>query len=177
MNAKIRWPIYFAGGFFLLLDRLFKFAALNLWIEPRMIKNFFGWLPSLNSGLVFGLPAPNMTVAAISLPLIFLVGWFFLRAGGGGRNNLADSPRRSFSEGGRFGLFLIFLGALSNFYDRLANGGVTDYFIFWISMFNLADAMIICGALISAYFYYSRCVIPAKAGIQETNNGFPPSRE
>ena len=44
------------------------------------------------------------------------------------------------------GLLLIFLGGLSNFFDRVVYGFVIDMFEFyWVSVFNLADVMIIGG--------------------------------
>lgn len=54
----------------------------------------------------------------------------------------------------RIGLSLILGGALSNEYDRLVKGSVTDYFSFNIPkmkhiMFNLADIAIFAGAVMT----------------------------
>jgi signal peptidase II len=45
-----------------------------------------------------------------------------------------------------FALFLAFLGAFSNLYDRLHYGYVIDYFdLKYFTVFNLSDVMIIIG--------------------------------
>ena len=49
-------------------------------------------------------------------------------------------------------LGLIFGGALSNLIDRIYSGAVIDYINWWFfSNFNLADAMIVLGAILFAW--------------------------
>ena len=56
----------------------------------------------------------------------------------------------SFLIGAIIGLLLILLGALSNFFDRLAYGYVIDYFYLKnFTIFNLADASISGGAILA----------------------------
>lgn len=57
-----------------------------------------------------------------------------------------------------FALSLIFFGAFSNFYDRLAYGYVIDYIdVSYFSVFNIADSMIFSGIVIMILIEY--CIL------------------
>ena len=55
----------------------------------------------------------------------------------------------------KFGYFLVLSGALSNIIDRLKYGCVIDFINlkFW-PVFNLADALIVVGAILILYSYF-----------------------
>jgi signal peptidase II len=88
----------------------------------------------VNQSGVFGLDLPNGL-------LIF----FGLAIAAGILGLLIYDVRRSAA---RLGLWLLFGGALSNTIDRMLHGGVVDVIaIAGLSRFNLADAMIVMGAV------------------------------
>lgn len=60
--------------------------------------------------------------------------------------------RAPHTRGDHAAFLLIFAGALSNVCDRMVYGCVVDYLPFFsLSMFNLADVWITCGALFIAW--------------------------
>jgi signal peptidase II len=130
MNAKVRLTIILSGGLFFFLDRLLKYFSTGNWSGEKLIGNYFGWLPSANHGIAFGLPVPPLVIIIASLPLIALVIFLFYKTS----NALA-----------RAGLYFVLLGAVSNLFDRLVYGHTLDYFLVFISIFNLADMMIVAG--------------------------------
>jgi len=53
-----------------------------------------------------------------------------------------------------FGISLMFFGAISNLIDRILYGYVLDYINFpYFSIFNLADVMIVGGAIVLIYYF------------------------
>ncbi len=128
------------GVIALLVDRLIK--ALVRYIPPFgaefyfvhvgfgrvMTTNIFGVVPI---GTAFGLLLPALT--------LFVLFLFFLR----GRAHLLT--RFPLASG------LIFLGGLSNVYDRVMFGAVTDVFRLGVGgstlVFNIADGMIVYGMI------------------------------
>jgi signal peptidase II len=115
--------------FLVILDRIFKWLVLkypdfysNQFFELKLFKNTKLYFISLNPYFLYFL------IGVVLLVFIIL----FLRT----RN---------------LGLFLIILGGLSNFFDRIFFGYVIDYLrisILPISLFNIADLMIIFGILL-----------------------------
>lgn len=62
------------------------------------------------------------------------------------------SPRANLLQ--RAGLASVLAGAVANLTDRVLNGHVTDYLhTGWWPTFNLADVLIVCGAIIFAIGY------------------------
>ncbi len=118
-----------------MIDRLLKMLALHgvtasWWIaEFQLFRNY---------NLVFSWPLSN-TVAIIGMSVamlvVLLLGWNWWR---------------KMNYQAAFGAMMMFLGAISNFFDRLHFGFVIDwgYFGRWWPIFNLADVMIFSGVLI-----------------------------
>lgn len=137
MSTKIRLTIITLGGFLFVVDRVFKFFSNGAWLNDRVFGGFIGWHPFSNEGIAFGIPINNWLIIAISIPLIIFVIYLL------------------FKESGmiRCGLWLIFFGAISNFFDRAYYQHTVDYFLVWISIFNLADILIVAGVLMCLIAY------------------------
>ena len=131
MKNSIRPVLLSLGGFLFILDRLFKYLSTHDWSGSRLLNSFFGWLPSLNHGIAFGLPVPGAFIILLSLFFIALLIWFYIRH--------ADVFVRA-------GIILILLGAFSNLFDRIFFGHTLDYFLVLTSIFNLADVLVVAGA-------------------------------
>lgn len=120
---------------FLILDRLTKWIILKnqnfylgKFLEFKLSKNQGLFLPSFNQPLLFFL----IGIILLGLFALLLKTW-------SKKDYLLTN-----------GVFLIFLGGLSNFYDRLVFGHVIDWInIFFLPFFafNLADLMITAGVL------------------------------
>ena len=117
-------------------DRFLKMFFLQftgLWMvaDPWF---FFSLLK--NRGLAFGIPAdPLWVIVPTALVLVVLL-WQLLKYFRLGRDRVW------------LGLFFLFLGAVSNFFDRVVYGFVIDYVhVGWYPVFNLADAMIVAGII------------------------------
>ena len=134
MTSKIRSVIILSGGFLFCLDRWLKLFSLNRWAKEKLINDWLGWLPSNNGGIAFGLPLPNGAAVALSLVLLAILFFILLKQKNSGLG---------------VGLWLITAGGISNLIDRIFFSHVLDYFLVWISMFNLADVMIVGGALMA----------------------------
>lgn len=133
-KKKLGFLVFF-GLFFLILDRLTKWFVLknpdlysgNL-IELKLFKNSKLYFVSLNSDLLYCL------IGLVLLLLLFLL-FRTLK-----QENLLLTT----------GFSLIILGGLSNFFDRIYFGYAIDWiriFILPISIFNVADIIIISGIL------------------------------
>ncbi len=126
--------ILLIGGFFFLLDRLLKYLALAS--SEHLVNTYFGWKPFLNPGIAFGLPLPTWLTVLFTVPVLgFML--YLLKKNFSARQNQA--------------LFLIWLGALSNLIDRIFYKNTVDYFLVIISIFNIADVLIVAGFLL--YFW------------------------
>ncbi len=131
-TRKIRFLV-FLGLFLIVLDRLTKWFILRNpdfysgdLIELRLFKNSKLYFIPLDSGLLCFL---------IGLVLLLLLFLFFKTLK---QENFLLTT----------GFSLIILGGLSNFFDRIYFGYVIDWiriFILPISIFNIADVMIITG--------------------------------
>ena len=131
MKNKIRPVLLSLGGFLFILDRLFKYLSTRGWAGSRLLNRFFGWLPSKNHGIAFGLPVPGGLIIALSMIFIILLVWFCRK-----QNNAFVLT----------GIFLILIGAFSNLFDRIFFGYTLDYFLVLTSVFNLADVLVVLGA-------------------------------
>ncbi len=155
MKNKI---IFFFILFLFIADRLLKYLSFKG--EFFIIPKFFKFTFFANPHLAFSLPVPQnatiiLSILIISILSLYLFIIFYKRqkklANKGSfaslRMTLGDNPKRELA----LALFAILLGALSNFYDRLAFGFVIDYLYLWpISYFNLADLIIGMGIILYA---------------------------
>ena len=131
----------------LVTDRLTKTLVERLtiagWRRP-VIPGFFDLVHTRNPGIAFGLLAdsrlPWMRVGLIILSLVAAaaMAWLLLAGRAGG-------PRS------RAGIALILGGAAGNLFDRLLDGGVVDFLLFYFHRFewpafNIADSAIVVGA-------------------------------
>lgn len=128
--------LYFIlSGFLFLFDQVFKYLAYqNQTFKLYLIKPWLGWEYFPNHGIAFGLPIPQPLILSITpLILIALVIWW--RKNKNKTNNFY------------FGVFFIFAGAISNFIDRVIFSITIDYFRVLTSVMNLADIIIVIGAV------------------------------
>lgn len=126
-------PIFFLLVF---LDR----ASKNFFLKKgSLLKNkFFQLQLKENYGLYSLIFSKNLLFFLNLLVLSFIIILFL--------KNLKKGALFS-----NFGFILIFLGGLSNLYDRLTFGYVIDWFWFFLfpfSVFNLADLMIFLGCIL-----------------------------
>jgi len=131
-GSKTRFLVFLGLGL-IILDRLTKWFVLKnpdlysgRFIELKLFKNSDLYFFSLNPIFL------NLIIGAVLLLLVFL---FF-----------KTLKQKSFLL--TFGFSLIILGGFSNFFDRLYFGYVIDWiriFILPISIFNIADVIIIAG--------------------------------
>ncbi len=144
MANNTRLTLIIVGGFLFCADRIFKSLSASSFSKENIFGGFFGWFPSVNSGIAFGLKLPQILIIFLSiLFIIFLLEYF----------------RRNENMLLRFGIFFILLGAISNLFDRLIYGKTFDYLILYISLFNIADILIVTGAVMCAIYAYSRKTI------------------
>jgi len=130
MNYRM---IFSTLGLLLLVDRMTKYFVVSgwswqsSWVRIERFDNF---------GLVFSFPTSRFTASVLMIVALIIVAIWFGRA-------LRHHAPQTFSLG------LIFVGALSNVYDRLTYGAVVDLFFFgrWFPIFNLADVAIAIGAV------------------------------
>lgn len=121
--------------------------------QPLRITSFFDVIYAKNPGISYSLLQAETAPERLGLLAFTLAATVFL----------AVWLWRARSKSVALGLGLIVGGALGNAYDRLAYGYVADFYHFhagsfsWY-VFNLADAAIVCGALLLIYdsFFLSR---------------------
>ena len=127
--------------FVFLVDICIKVFMLGL-ESSRSI--FFGFVSvnlqaSLNQNLVFSIPAPAPIVYLIVLAVLAAMIKFFIEA-------CRKRQKQAYP------LALILGAASGNLFDRVFHGGVVDYMEvslggFSVSSFNLADVLILAGAI------------------------------
>ena len=116
---------------------------LAVFIDRAIKWAFMLYWPSfvfVNNGLIFSLQANFWLILAVSGVLIAVVAAFWFKS---------------------LGFSLILAGAISNFIDRIAFGGVIDYIKISTGYFNFSDILIIAGVL---------CVLFTKQNISVDNN-------
>jgi lipoprotein signal peptidase len=119
-----------AGGLFVLLDLILKQMALVVWTSPVFIFGQVGWAPILNPGIAFSIPMPNLVIIIFTL---LILGFFCY---------LLTATKDKVAQ---LGLVLAIFGALSNLIDRIFYQSTIDYLQVYISVFNLADVLIVTG--------------------------------
>lgn len=123
---------YFYPLSIFLADIILKQIALRgvdgFYIIPRIFAFYF----FKNPALAFSIKFPQSSIIIFSI--LILLGLLIL---------IWQKTRFLFP------VVLIFLGALSNLFDRISYGYVVDYFyLFPISYFNLADLLIFSGVIL-----------------------------
>ncbi len=128
------------------LDGGFKFLAVhNLPNDSLPMTWPFALALHKNPGIIFDIAIPLTVVLPITLALCIALLIMARRA-------FQNSPAQSVA------LWCIVCGAAGNAIDRLVNGFTTDYIIFFrLSAINLADILIVVGAML--YLYYSRSTL------------------
>lgn len=129
---------------FFLIDRITKSYALAI-VQTHVVSRFLSFELCLNNGVSWGLFASahrmfQLFLVFLMSALLFVVLFFGYQAY---KKGLEILP---------YGL--IFMGGLSNVYDRIIYNGVIDFislncnFIFFDLTFNVADIMILSGLLL-----------------------------
>ncbi|MBU2566700.1 signal peptidase II [Patescibacteria group bacterium] len=142
-NKKIKM-IAFAGSVILdllILDLFTKYAVKNgLIAKIDLLPRFFAITHHENHGLIGNFPLPYWAI--IVLVLVALV-FLFL-----GMRQAVQEER--YLE--LFALAVVAGGALGNFVDRLVNGYVFDWLMFFnTSIINIADIFITLGIMVYAW--------------------------
>jgi signal peptidase II len=129
------------------LDRLSKLTIahrLSLHDSIPVIPGFFRIIRTENRGAAFGLFADSPSEWKVALLILFsLIALLIVCA-------LLWKNSHSLTTTG-IGLALILGGAIGNLWDRLVNGRVVDFLLFYVGQyqwpaFNLADSAIVIGA-------------------------------
>jgi signal peptidase II len=143
-SNKKRLILTYAIGVFLFgADIILRYFSITRWNSVVAFKNLFGWYPSANSGIAFGLYVPPNIILILSVIFLTLLIWLF---------RLHESHDHVIIAS----LVFILAGALLNFFDRLYFGSVHDYFLLLTSNFNIADVFIVFGAIAIVLKSYKR---------------------
>jgi signal peptidase II len=131
----------------LVVDRITKTLIQRItplrWRRP-IIPGFFDLVHTRNPGIAFGLLAdsqlPWVRAALISLSVVAAAAMTWLLLSG-----------HAVGQRSRAGIALILGGAAGNLVDRLIDGGVVDFLLFYFHRFewpafNVADSAIVVGA-------------------------------
>ena len=122
--------LFVVVAFALLIDRAMKYVALEYSYDNKLYSLF------VNSYGVFSIPVSNGWMMVVSgiiiLSLIITSAIFFIR-----------------NKKVSIAMAVLIIGALSNFYDRVAYGGVIDFLrIGHASVINLSDVYIITALIV-----------------------------
>jgi len=131
--------IYTATGLLLLcVDQFLKYIART---NPNAVHHlgtrWLGWEYFANPGIAFSLPFPNILLIIVT-PLVVLGLIIFL-------TKQTQHGRLS------LGVLLIIFGAISNFVDRMLFEITIDYLRIFTSIINIADIMIVVGAVLMLF--------------------------
>ncbi|PKL36602.1 signal peptidase II [Candidatus Peregrinibacteria bacterium HGW-Peregrinibacteria-1] len=138
-----RW-IFAVIGVGVLADQMTKFYAINYWKESErvLIDNVLSLTYSENTGIAFSIPIP--AVVLLPLSVLFLIIFFVLMS-------------REFDAkklGSQVFLGMVIGGGIGNLVDRLMHGFVVDFIKMGsYPIFNVADVLIVAGAIGSVVFY------------------------
>ena len=130
-----------------LLDRATKSAvAKNIALHEgiQVISGFFRITHVENRGAAFGLFADSPAQWKVAMLVLFSIVALVVVLALLWRNSHAMTTTG-------IGLALILGGAIGNLWDRLLNGRVVDFLLFYVGQyqwpaFNVADSAIVCGA-------------------------------
>lgn len=126
------------------LDGAFKIAAQNLPSDSTQLSWPIDLALHKNAGIVFNIPLSLGFVIPITVVVCFAL--------------VAIGKRAWIAEPGiTAACALIFFGAVGNLVDRMINNYTTDYIIFFSrSAVNLADGLILIGAITFAWYSHRR---------------------
>lgn len=122
--------------FFVSLDRFLKIYALYYLSDKKIsiISDIFSLNLAKNYNIAFSLPVSGPLLTVFISVIILILGLYWI--------NLIKKQEINESISLTFCLF----GAISNIIDRFKYGYVVDYLdLKYFTVFNLADAMIVCG--------------------------------
>lgn len=124
------------------LDRLLKEAAMGVW-QARPVTLGRDWLQLTyfqNEYIAFSLPLQGWALEVLIMAITGGALWLLVRRLWTGREDYILET---------WGIALLFAGAASNLYDRLAYGFIVDYVsVGNFPIFNTADAAITGGAVL-----------------------------
>lgn len=138
LNKFLRLKILFAIFVLVIIDQIFKNAALAFLVISRQINDFLSLEIYKNYGIAFGLPvsASAFYFAVFIFLIIFFLGW---------HKGIFEDWRELNKEKMR-AIILILAGVLGNIIDRARWGYIIDYInIGNMLVFNLADVFIAAG--------------------------------
>ena len=123
------------GGFFLFIDRIFKYVArTSPDFSYYIFRDWIGWSFFKNPGIAFSISIPNFIVIFLTpLVLLFLFIYFL---------------HEKTTQIEKVALIFIISGAISNFIDRVLFQFTIDYIRLYTSIINIADLMIISGVTV-----------------------------
>lgn len=138
---------YLSGAVFLIAaDRFFKALAMNYFqeIEFELVGSIFKFNLAANKFIAFSLPVTGMILIVINSIIILTLFYYIFFS-----LSLHDVRAGA--------LTIILFGAASNMFDRLKFGYVVDYLdLKYFTVFNIADMMIVGGALGLILIYYNK---------------------
>lgn len=124
-----------SGVFCIAVDQILKQIARGSADRPLyLIPQLVGWEYFENKGIAFGIPLPQIIVIPLSL-LIIIAGIHYL-------------SKTTYTQHKAIGAMLVIAGAISNVIDRFIYGFTIDYIRIVTSILNVADILIIIGALL-----------------------------
>lgn len=139
------------GILLFILDRWFKAWVFDHQPSRDLLPGWLRFETHWNEGIAFSLPLDGGGVLGIVLTLLVAIGvsitWFVKKK----QWNAVTAAT------------WIFLGALSNLWDRLQWGAILDYVRIWkFSILNLADILILSGVFFFIFFHSSDETLPKK---------------
>lgn len=147
LKTVMRKFYFLIALFVVLLDRMTKWAVakdISLHDGIQVIPGFFRLTHIENRGAAFGLLAESPAEWKIALLVMFSIVALVVVSALLWRNSHTVTTTG-------IGLALILGGAVGNLWDRLLNGRVVDFLLFYVGRyqwpaFNVADSAIVCGA-------------------------------
>jgi signal peptidase II len=127
------------------LDGVLKYVAITNFPSENnpTLSPILALVLHKNPGITFDLPIPFWIIAPVTVAIIL---WLAHQA----RSALHTQPRVA------LGVIAVIIGAIDNFIDRMMNGFTTDYLMFFkTSVINLADLLILFGAITLLLYYRS----------------------
>jgi signal peptidase II len=119
---------------FFVLDRFLKILSFKTREDISIIKDFFKFTFFPNEFISFSIPFSGTGLKIVLLLLLAFIIFYLI----------ITFRNKKYNEFLAF--FSIFLGALSNFFDRIYYSYVVDYLnLMFFSVFNLADVLIVGG--------------------------------
>lgn len=112
------------------------FVIVDQWMTRQMMMSA---LYLCNKGIAFGIGLPDVVFVVTWIGVVGFLGWLWWRG-------------TTWTPVDHVAFVMIFAGAAGNLADRIRYGCVVDYIPFLsVSLFNVADVLITCGALIVAW--------------------------